>query len=120
MLFTNAHFDDTVSKLTSAGVHIVQSEMGGRDLAGVLAELKSNDIQSVLVEGGAEVAGTFCDERLVDKVTFITTPMIIGGREAPMAIGGAGAATLEEAFKLTNVTVTEVGQDLEITGYPAA
>ena len=68
--------------------------MGGRDLAGVFAELKKREIQSVLVEGGTEVAGGFCDARLIDKITFIAAPLVIGGREAPIAIGGAGADSI--------------------------
>ena len=77
------------------------------------------NIQSVLVEGGSEIAGAFCDARLVDKVTFIAAPLIIGGREAPIAIGGRGASNLNEALLLNDVVTRELGDDIEITGYPA-
>src|SRR6185295_17394558 len=65
------HSDDTEKKgaLSAKGVELIESGMGGRDLISVLAELKKRDIQSVLVEGGTEVAGAFCDARLVDKLT---------------------------------------------------
>ena len=92
--------------------------MGGRGLNGVLAELKSRDIQSVLVEGGSEIAGAFCDAKLVDKVTFITAPIIIGGNKAPVAIGGRGADSIAEAMRLTDLSITVFGDDIEITGYP--
>ncbi|HEX3102582.1 MAG TPA: dihydrofolate reductase family protein, partial [Pyrinomonadaceae bacterium] len=69
-------------------------------------------------EGGTEVAGSFCDARLIDKVTFIAAPLIIGGREAPNAIGGTGASSLSEALHLTDVITTKFGDDIEITGYP--
>ncbi len=118
VVFTNSRDNDKIDELRRHGVEVVESEMGGRDLSGVLEELKRRDLQSVLVEGGTEVAGSFCDARLVDKVTFIAAPLIIGGREAPNAIGGAGASDLSDALRLTDITTTKLGDDIEITGYP--
>lgn len=118
IIFTNSRDAGKLSVLRALGADVVESSMGGRDLPGVLAELKSRDIQSVIVEGGSEIAGSFCDSRLVDKVTFIAAPLIIGGREAPTAIGGAGADSLAQAMRLTDITTTAYGDDLEITGYP--
>lgn len=97
---------------------IVRHEAKGRDLRAVLDELGKRSIQSVLVEGGASVAGKFLDAGLVNKVSFFIAPMIIGGREAPTAIGGKGTETLAEAIKLQDVEITQRGNDLEITGYP--
>jgi diaminohydroxyphosphoribosylaminopyrimidine deaminase / 5-amino-6-(5-phosphoribosylamino)uracil reductase len=118
VIFTNSQNRDRIEGLRANGVDVVISEMGGRDLTAILAELKRREIQSVLVEGGTEVAGSFVDARLVDKLTFIAAPLIIGGREAPAAIGGGGAATLGEAMKLRDISVTKRGGDLEITAYP--
>ena len=120
LVFTNSH--DTLRKadLRLHKVDVIESETGGRDLAGVLTELKKRDIQSVLVEGGTEIAGAFCDANLVDKVTFIIAPIIIGGKKAPNAIGGNGADSLADAVNLRDITVTRLGDDLEITGYPTA
>ncbi len=118
ILFTNSRDAGKISKLREHSVDVVELEMGGRDLAGVLDELKKREIQSVLVEGGSEIAGSFCDARLVDKVTFIAAPKIIGGREAPNAIGGAGADTLDSAMRLKDISVERLGDDLTISGYP--
>ncbi|MBP7375405.1 MAG: bifunctional diaminohydroxyphosphoribosylaminopyrimidine deaminase/5-amino-6-(5-phosphoribosylamino)uracil reductase RibD [Pyrinomonadaceae bacterium] len=120
IVFTNSRDADKKAALRACGVDVVELEMGGRDLAGVLEELKTREIQSVLVEGGTEIAGAFCDARLVDKVTFILAPIIIGGREAPNAIGGSGAETLVEALRLRDLSIQRVGDDIEITGYPTA
>lgn len=118
MVFTNSRDRNKIAALSERGVEIIESEMGGRDLAGVLAVLKDKELQSVLVEGGSEIAGSFCDSRLVDKITFIGAPIIIGGREAPNAIGGAGANSIAEAMRLTDVRVADLGGDIEISGYP--
>lgn len=120
IVFTNSRDVDKKAELRELGVSVVELELGGRDLDGVLAELKVREIQSVLVEGGTEIAGAFCDARLVDKVTFIAAPIIIGGREAPNAIGGSGAETLIEALRLSDITIQRLGDDIEITGYPTA
>ena len=88
-------------------------------LGKVLAELRRRDIQSVLVEGGATVAGAFLDAGLVNKVTVFVAPLIIGGSEAPSAIGGLGAAKISDAWQLEGVEIVRHGSDLEITGYPA-
>ncbi len=119
IIFTNSRDASKIKALRDKGVDVVESPMGGRDLNRVLAELKRRNIQSVLVEGGTEIAGSFCDARLVDKITFIMAPMLIGGREAPNAIGGAGASEFSEVLQLRNITTTKLGDDIEITGYPA-
>jgi len=119
IVFTNSSDVGKLSVLRALGADVVVSPMGGRDLQGVLEELKSRDIQSILVEGGSEIAGAFCDAKLVNKVTFIAAPIVIGGREAPTAISGAGAHSLKEAMHLKDISTTRLGDDIEITGYPA-
>jgi diaminohydroxyphosphoribosylaminopyrimidine deaminase/5-amino-6-(5-phosphoribosylamino)uracil reductase len=119
LIFSNSRDQKRLDALRAVGVEVIESPSGGRDLNGVLAELMRREIQSVLVEGGSEIAGSFCDARLVDKVTFIAAPLIIGGREAPNAVGGAGADTLAGTIQLREVAVLNHGDDIEITGYPA-
>ena len=88
------------------------------DLCIVLKELGNRSIQSVLVEGGSTVAGEFVDAGLVNKVTFFIAPKIIGGCDALNAVGGRGVEMMSDALELENVTVTQRGKDIEVTGYP--
>ena len=120
IVFTNCIDPGLVGRLEAKGVDVVPVEGGARNLSVVMEELYKREIQSVLVEGGAGVAGAFVDARLVDKVTFICSPIIIGGSEAPTAIGGHGASELELALRLKDVTVDRLGNDIEITGYPVS
>jgi diaminohydroxyphosphoribosylaminopyrimidine deaminase/5-amino-6-(5-phosphoribosylamino)uracil reductase len=106
--------------LESAGIEVVRDAANGRDLETVLRELGNRSIQSVLVEGGARIAGNFLEAGLVNKISFFIAPLIIGGREAPTAVGGKGAETLMQAFELQDVAITQRGRDIEITGYPRA
>ena len=102
------------------GAKIVPIAGGPRNLSEVLQELYRREIQSVLVEGGSEVAGAFIDAKLVDKITLIVSPMIIGGKAAPAAIGGEGADSLSSALRLKDLTVNRLDRDIEITGYPSS
>ena len=113
-------FGDPESANTAAlrahGVEVVKSKR--RDLSGVLHELGSRSLQSVLVEGGSTVAGEFLDASLVNKITFFIAPKIVGGAEAPSAVGGRGVEAMAEALELERVTVVQRGRDIEVTGYP--
>jgi diaminohydroxyphosphoribosylaminopyrimidine deaminase/5-amino-6-(5-phosphoribosylamino)uracil reductase len=117
MVFTTARPTNEVAPLADKGVEVVQLENSSRDLGAVLRVLAEREIQSVLVEGGTEIAGAFCDARWVDKFTFIAAPLIIGG-EAPVAVGGHGATDLSNVLRLKDLAVARLGDDIEFTGYP--
>ena len=102
--------------LADCGIEFIVED--ARDLHAVLYALRQHELQSILVEGGTEVAGAFRDAQLIDKLTLIIAPRIIGGSCAPLAFGGHGAASLEEAAMLADISVTRHGDDIEITGYP--
>ena len=103
--------------LLDKGVEILS--LDPLNLLPVLETLGRRSIQSVLVEGGATVAGAFIDAGLVNKVSAFIAPKIIGGSEAPSAIGGKGVELMAEALELERVEVVQHGRDIEITGYPA-
>src|ERR1044072_1381504 len=84
IVFGNPESPGTAA-LRAQGIEIADSERC--DLKGVLRELGSRSLQSVLVEGGSTIAGEFLDARLVNKVTFFIAPKIVGGAEAPSAGG---------------------------------
>jgi len=100
--------------LRTQGVEIVKH----RELSAVLHELGSRSLQSVLVEGGSTIAAEFLDAGLVNKVTFFIAPKIIGGTDAPSAIGGKGVEAMSEALELERVSVVQREKDIEVTGYP--
>jgi diaminohydroxyphosphoribosylaminopyrimidine deaminase/5-amino-6-(5-phosphoribosylamino)uracil reductase len=117
LVFTAAGADaDKVAALESRGVEVLRADRRGRDLASLLEELKRREIQGLLVEGGARVAGEFLRAGLVNKASFFIAPIILGG-DALGAIGGAGALTVGEAARLQEVEITRHENDVEITGY---
>lgn len=103
--------------LLDKGVEILS--LDSMNLLPVLEALGRRSIQSVLVEGGAAIAGSFIDARLANKITFFVAPKIIGGADAPIAVGGKGIARMAEALELDRISVVQHGRDVEVTGYPA-
>jgi diaminohydroxyphosphoribosylaminopyrimidine deaminase/5-amino-6-(5-phosphoribosylamino)uracil reductase len=119
IVFTSESADaSAIEALRERGVEVLSADGGGRDLENVLKELGRRSIQSVLVEGGASVAGAFLSAGLVDKVSFFIAPLIIGGCDASPAVGGTGAERISDAVRLRDVEITQHEPDLEITGYP--
>lgn len=116
LIVSNSTDEAKINQLIEAGVDVAGCD--ARDLKSVLDELKKRNLQSVLVEGGTEVAGAFCDAKLVDKLTFVVAPIVIGGHAAPLAIGGNGADSLANALKLNDLEIIKHGTDYEFTGYP--
>jgi diaminohydroxyphosphoribosylaminopyrimidine deaminase/5-amino-6-(5-phosphoribosylamino)uracil reductase len=105
-----------INQLTERGVEVVVSD--SRDFKSVLQELERRSIESILVEGGASVAGDIVRSQLLDKVTFFIAPKIVGGRDALSAVGGDGIAKMADALELETFEVTQRGRDIEVTGYP--
>lgn len=106
--------------LERAGAEVVEvdSAQGQLDLGAVLRHIGGRHLTSLIVEGGAEVAGSFVGRNLVDKFTFFLAPKIIGGRASYPSIAGDGAARLSDAVQLENVEIARHGDDIELTGYP--
>ena len=90
---------------------------GRSDPAWLLARLADEGIDSVLIEGGGEVAAAFLSAGFVDKVAFFIAPILIGGRGAVPAVGGAGVEHVADALRLERVTTRWCGPDLLYTGY---
>lgn len=116
LVISNSNDETKIARLIENGVDVARTN--ARNLNAVLDELRKRELQSVLVEGGTEIAGAFCDAKLVDKLTFFVAPIIIGGHDAPVAVGGNGAKSLENAMRLITPEVSSLGDDLEITCYP--
>lgn len=118
LIITGDSVPESKSAALPSPVEVIRDPESGRSVSAVLAELGRREIQSVLVEGGANVAGQFLDAGLVNKISFFIAPKIIGGRDAPTAVQGKGADKLTESIELEDVEITQRGPDVEFTGYP--
>jgi diaminohydroxyphosphoribosylaminopyrimidine deaminase/5-amino-6-(5-phosphoribosylamino)uracil reductase len=101
-----------------AEVLVLPGDGDSLDLGALLKALAGRGVLSLLVEGGGILLGSVFDQGLVDKVQVIIAPMIIGAGEAPAAVAGRGAHRLAQAWRLRDVTVERLGDDILVTGYP--
>ncbi len=111
---------ETEETLRAQGVEVLRlpAQEQGVDLRRLLAVLGERGVDSVLVEGGGEVAWSFLSQELVHKIYFFYAPLILGGRRAVPAVGGEGFADPSQGIRVRDLTVEEVGGDLLLTGYP--
>jgi diaminohydroxyphosphoribosylaminopyrimidine deaminase / 5-amino-6-(5-phosphoribosylamino)uracil reductase len=119
LVFAGRAEGQKVARLLEQQVEVITGGVDCRDVRAILDELGKREIQSVLVEGGAGVAGKFLDAGLVNKVSVFIAPLIIGGAAAPSAIAGRGAENIADALQLRDVEMIQREPDLEITGYLA-
>ena len=102
------------------GVEIVRCRTQGKrvDLADLLHKLAERGITHLLVEGGAEVHQAFLAAGLVDRVVLYIAPKVLGGGKD--WLGADGPERMADALRLGGVEVRRVGEDLVVTGVPAA
>ena len=106
-----------VEALRAEGVEVLAVPGDAPDRLGRgLEALGERGIQSLFVEGGAGLAGAMVAAAAVDRVAWFLAPMLIGGREAPSALGGDGIAVLAAAPRLRGVETERVGDDILVTG----
>jgi diaminohydroxyphosphoribosylaminopyrimidine deaminase/5-amino-6-(5-phosphoribosylamino)uracil reductase len=106
-------------ELTGRGVDVwtvPANDRGLVDLAPLLDRLGGRGVQSLLVEGGAGVLGSFFDAALVNEVWAFLAPTVIGGDAAPPSVGGRGAGRLKDALNLEAVSVEHLGRDILLRG----
>lgn len=88
-------------------------------LAGMLLRLGEMGVVSLLVEGGARLAGALGAEGLIDKFVFYFAPKLAGGGHAKGIIDGWEAGSIDRAMDLDIAGVKRIGRDLRVTAYPA-
>ncbi len=78
----------------------------------ILAEEKH--IDSILLEGGAELAYSAFNSGIVNKVRMYLAPKIFGGNTAKTPVGGEGVLHPDGAFMLCNPEIMKIGDDIAI------
>ncbi len=112
---------DKIQALKDLGAEVLalppEAESGRVSLPPLLEALGRQQVQSVLVEGGAQVLGAFFAQQLVDKFYFFYAPLFLGGQEAPGVLGGRGVAQLIDAPRAADLAIRRIGKDILIMGY---
>ncbi len=104
-------------KLLRRGIRVVEYHEERLSLMWLMEKLGKEEITSVLIEGGSSLNAHALEDGIVDKVLFFIAPKIIGGRESYPAVGGKTYRPLERAYRLRDIKVRKVGEDILIEGY---
>jgi len=104
-------------RAAGAEVIVCGKDDRGVSLDELLAALGKREIQSLLVEGGSQIAGSFIGAALVDKVVLFMAPKLLGGAEAPSILAETGFASLSQAVSLDISDVARVGEDIRVEAY---
>ncbi|KKK37853.1 5-amino-6-(5-phosphoribosylamino)uracil reductase [Mesobacillus campisalis] len=107
-----------MADLEAAGVQVVQLDSEVLDIPEMLQILGKKRITSILVEGGAEVHGSFLSAGTFQQVITYIAPKLIGGKLAPSVFGGEGLKQISDAVSLEIEEVTMVGKDIRIVAVP--
>lgn len=101
------------TQLQDAGVEVFQLPATDArvDLRAALALLGQQGVNSLLIEGGGQVAASFIREDLVDRLEWFRAPIVLGAEGRP-GIGGLALAALAKAPRFRRVAVEQVGDDL--------
>jgi diaminohydroxyphosphoribosylaminopyrimidine deaminase/5-amino-6-(5-phosphoribosylamino)uracil reductase len=119
ILTGNDAAEDAEQALSDAGCTVVRvpnSAEGRVDVGAALRLLASQGIVSILVEGGAELAGSLLATRLADELHAFIAPILLGPRGRPGAVDWAGPDTPAEAPCIVDPRWELCGRDAYVSG----
>lgn len=104
------------SAYEEAGCRIlpVGKKDGHVDLEALMEALGREQIDSILLEGGAALNWSALESGIVRKVQAYLAPKLFGGRDARTPVEGPGVPSPSDAFFLKNSTVIRLGEDFLI------
>ena len=100
-----------------AEVAILPEREGRVDVRALMELLARKEVTSVLLESGPTLAASLLEEGLIDKLYCVLTPKLLGGAGAPTPLGGAGRSRPEEAWKVKDLSLRRLGEDVLVEGY---
>lgn len=100
-----------------ARVWTLPPRKNGVSIASLMKKAGRLGLLHVLCEGGAGAAGSLVNEKAADEFIFILAPRLIGGHNAPSAIGGHGWR-LPKAPHLRFTECRRIGDDILIRAKP--
>jgi len=100
--------------LEAAGARVfcLPSANGLVNLEALLRRLAEMAVNSLMVEGGAQIITSFLASRLVDQVILTIAPLLVGGLRVVDSSGRGGFP------RLANLTYQRLGEDLVLMGEP--
>jgi len=85
------------------------------DLKQLFEGLGKQNIISIMVEGGAELATALLEKKIINKAAFFIAAKILGSGKN--AFDGSGVEKMDDALQLKNVSIRKLGEDVLVVGY---
>jgi diaminohydroxyphosphoribosylaminopyrimidine deaminase/5-amino-6-(5-phosphoribosylamino)uracil reductase len=104
---------ERVSGLRDAGAEVVTAAGSPAERVGAaLDELGRRGVTSLLLAGGATVAGVFIDAGEVDEARILVAPVLLGGAADRPLIAGEGVPRVADAPRALSLEAGRVGADV--------
>ena len=104
----------TLQSAGSTPIGCNTSTDGRIDLEALMQILSERKINSVMVEGGAQVITSFVNARLVDQFVVTISPRFVGG----LSVLNSNGMHFDTNLELTEVSYRSMGEDLIIWAQP--
>ncbi len=107
----------SVQALEAADVDVIVAtgENEAARVASALDGLGQRDIQSLLLEGGPHLAGSFLEAGEIDEARMFVAPLLLGGAKAKTAVEGIGVGEIAGAPRPIVVETERIVDDVLIT-----
>ncbi len=80
----------------------------------LMQDVCKRGFNSILLEGGGNLAGKMLHKHLIDKVEFIYAPKLVGSGPSPLS--GFHLDKMSQAIRITNVEITKIAEDFKVSG----
>ena len=107
------------AELAAHGVECLRTPLSAEGRLEVFTALRSlaqRGVVSLMVEGGAELAGSFLAGRLADELHVFVAPILLGPRGRAGAVDWAGPDTPQQAPRIATPAWELVGNDAYVHG----
>jgi len=111
---TGSRETEKIKRLEATGCRIMKVSLheGQVDLNQLMKRLGEDKMDSILLEGGANLNYSALKSGIVKKVQVYVSPKMFGGETAKSPVGGAGVLKPEQGFMLVNREIHLLGEDL--------
>ena len=107
---------ERVDALRAAGATVLVCGRDRVDIDGMMDALYGRGIARLMVEGGPTLIWQLIARRMIDHITLIQIPYIIGGDSTPSLVGGPGVDSISDVVQVALTDFYKVGNHL-ITEY---
>lgn len=116
ILTTRFASEEKLTALEKMGVEVIKVKASEKriDLYEAMNVLGKKGIDSILLEGGAQLNASALEADIVNKLTVYIAPKLVGGEKAVSPVIGKGVQHMAEAYQFKDVQTYKIGEDIVI------